>query len=528
MNIIVLLIIMSLIYVNTVRKKEFNLLINKCDINISRNALDSAETILKQIIPFASTRNDYKRIIKRSFILSNKTGESDFFLNASERAFNEYQNDNDLLSIYLHALLQMQRYEDAFTVMENNSKREIPESLSTAIYSSIYKKTRNPDILENIDNKEIVSLLKGANDSDLYEKLYQKSGKPIVLNNYLLSLLSDGYYGKSSEILRNSIYADDNSRELSALVYYDNKEYAKSGYILSDIYEKRDADVTDTGILMLLADTYIYTDEYGKAEEIYKIVIFKEKNFSWIPYVNTDWINLRKNEVSFNTEEAMKLFPLEKELVFLSILKNDYINILNSNDNAVSAEYSQDYRKNQDGYIYEFWNYFNESKMTEEFEIFFAKELYRMKRFNDLSILINKKSNSGKNWALFFSAVTGFSEKNYTDSLQNFTKYHEQTGKWQALFNMGIIYLINNDYNNAIESFTDILKYPAGTKYAEIISEDDLSDIFLMIALSYLYTDNLRESELFLDKAVKAGNRSLTAIYMQNYYKSKIVDEHLY
>jgi len=505
LNLIVLSGIVALIYHNTVQKKHFNLSLNRCDLNISRDAYDTAETILQNIFPYAVSKSDYMRILKRADIIADKTDNYQNFTLFSERAFNKFKKDSDFFSIYIYSLIKNSNFTKAISLIDNN-KLAIPETLSYVIYAIKYKYDKNQDILLLIKNDDIRNIIKGDTDLALYEQMYNKFEKPLVLNNYLLSILLTGDYKKAAAVLDKSIYRNQIDNELSGLIYYDNKNFSKARDQFYKLYERVEKEIADAGILMLLADTLIQTGSYKEAYNIYDIIILNDKNFSWIPYVNKDWINMVSGEKTFNTEEALNIFKNEKELAFLSLLKNQHYDI-------------REPRRNQDKYIAEFWDYYLENSMTDEFKIFFLKELYRMGRFDEIFLFTEKRDNIDKEWAIFFNALTFFTKKEYNNALISFQQYFDLKGDWQGLYNVGIIHLLNLNYEYASNYFEVIIN--KFLKNDIFINNDDLTDIYLMLSLSLTMDGEYKKGEFYLNKTLETGSSSILSLYLQNYYKSK-------
>ncbi len=506
LNIIVLLAIVAVIYYNTLQKRQFNYSLNKCDLNIFRDAYDAAETILVNILPYAAAKSDYLRILKRANLIADKTGKYQNFVFISEKAFNKFKKNEAIFTLYIYSLIKNSDFTKAVSMVDNNKKLIMPESLSYVIYAMKYKQSKNPDILPLIKNNDVRKILEGNPDLTIYEQLYSKSEKPAVLNNYLLSVLLAGDYKKASDILDQSKYKYEIDNELSGLIFYDNKNFFKARDLFYKSYERKDKEIVDIGILMLLADTFIQTDSYKEAYDLYDIIIFNDKNFSWIPYVNKDWINMVLGKKSSHIEEALNIFHNEKELAFLSILKNQHYE-------------TKDTKKNQDKYISEFWEYYAENNMTDEFKIFFVKELYRMGRFDEISLFTKKLDNQDKEWALFFNALTSFSKKEYDNALILFQKYYEITGSWRGIYNIGIIQLLNSKYEYAANYFSNIIN--SALKNNIYINDNDLADIYLMLSLSLTMNGDYSKGEFYINKALLIGNNSIIAIYLQNYYKSK-------
>ncbi|MCL2295035.1 MAG: tetratricopeptide repeat protein [Spirochaetes bacterium] len=507
LNLIVFSSIVALIVHNTTQRRQFNQLLALCDINIARNAYDTAETTLRNALPFALTKMDYMRILKRANFIAKRTGNYQSFVFFSERAFNRFRRDEDIFTLHVYSLLKNGNFSRVFALITNNRRMTIPESFSYVIYAIKYKYTRNRDILYLIENDNIRSIIKGNMDMALYEQLYNLSGKPVVLNNYLLSILLTGDYKKALAVLENSVYKNQIDNELAGLIFYDNKNFSRARDFFYKLYKReREREIRDTGILLLLADTLIQTGSYNEAYELYAAIISNDRNFSWIPYVNKDWINMVTGARSFYTEAALNIFQNERELAFLSLLKDQHYG-------------SMEARRNQSRYIAEFWEFFAEGSMTEEFKIFFLRELYRMGRFTEIFLFTSRLDNIDRPWAIFFNALAYFSQREYDNALILFHQYYNLTGNWQGLYNIGIIEFLKLNFRQAATFFEAIVNKSLRNNVH--INNDDLADVYLMLSLALTMNRNYRQGEFFLNRALEIGRSSIISFFLQNYYRSR-------
>lgn len=517
-NFILLLSISAVLIINTIRKKDFNAAIAKADLLFSRNAYDISESLLRSILPFANSKEDYLRIIKRAEIIHTTGRGNKLFFNATENAYKKFKRDPSIITLYIFALINDEEYIKASKVYDKKGKAVIPESLIITLYSYLFKNNRDITLLENIENKTVVAILTGDKNNANYEYLYAISENPLILNNYLLSLLLSGNFDEAATLLSSNTEAANINQELEALIYYDNKKYSDASSILSVLLE-RNFNLTinsailgekdkneDIGILLLLADTFIYLNKYEEAKITYQAILENYPKFSWIPYVNLDWLK-QFIPIEYNyTAEAWKLFPSDKELLFLSILRDKENHVLHT--------------ENQDQYISGFWDYYNQGNMSRQLKIFFAKELYRMGRNEELEIFISKVENINTDWSLFFRSMFNASIKNYNDAIIGFRNYYNEYGNAEALYNSAIICIISKDYETAISYLSQVLKIIE-------ISDNSITgenEIYLMLSLSNLLLKNYTEGMVFLETAIKMGNRSIEARYMENYFESQITD----
>ena len=509
LNLIVLSLIIAVLNHNTAQRKQFNELIALCDLNISRNAYDTAESILQEILPFAVSRSQFLRILKRANMIAEITEDYQNLMLFSERAFKKFKNDRSILSIYIYSLIKNSNFTRAVTLIDNlideNKKLVIPESLAYVLYAIKYKHDRDPNILQLIKNNDVRSIIEGSTDSKLYEQVYNISEAPIVLNNYLLSILLTGDYRKAASVLDNSRYKNQIYSELAGLIYYDNKNFYKAKEQFYKLFDIREEEITDLGIVMLLADALMHTDNYQEAYNLYDIIISNNERFSWIPYVNKDWINMVSGNRSFFIEEALDIFQGARKLAFLSILKNQH--------------YEIDTVRNQDRYISEFWQFFAEESMTDEFKIFFVRELYRMGRFDEINIFTGKIDNIDREWAVFFNALTFFSRRENSNALQLFHKYYNITNDWRALYNMGIIELLNLNYETSANYFEIIVN--KFIKNNVEMTSYDLYDIYLMLSFSLTMIKDYTKGRFYLNKTFETGHSSIVSLFLQNYYKTR-------
>ncbi|MCL2791947.1 MAG: hypothetical protein FWD87_02550 [Spirochaetaceae bacterium] len=507
LNLIVLSLIIVALFHNTAQRRQFNDLLRQCDLNISRNAYDTAETILQNILPYAVSKRDYMRILKRANIIADRTDNYQNLMLFSERAHNRFRRDRDILTIYVYSLIKNRNFARIINLIDSNRTLAIPESFIYVMHAIKYKQDSDQDSLRAIKNDDIRNIIKGSTDLTLYEQMYNRSGKPVVLTNYLLTILLTGDYKKAASVLDNSIYRNQINTELSGLIYYDNQEFRKAKDLFDRLFIREETEITDPGLIMLLADTLIHTGNYQDAYDLYNIVISSHERFSWVPYVNKDWINMVSGKRTFYTEEAINIFQNERKLPFLAILKNQPYETIGETT------------RNQDRYIAEFWEYFAEDNMTEEFKIFFLRELFRMGRFNDVFIFTGKRNNIDREWAIFFNALTSFSTKDHDNALQLFHRYYSLAGDWRGLYNMGIIELLSQNHQYAANYFEIIVnRY---VRNGADISSEDLGDIFLMLSFSLTMTGDRRRGQFFLNRTMETGHSSILSQFLQNYYRTR-------
>jgi hypothetical protein len=59
---------------------------------------------------------------------------------------------------------------------------------------------------------------------------------------------------------------------------------------------------------------------------------------------------------------------------------------------------------NRQNIVAEYWKLYNDNLMSEKARIIFAKELYRMKNFQDLKFFLEKESvNGNPDWLIYFT-----------------------------------------------------------------------------------------------------------------------------
>lgn len=519
-NFILLLSISAVLILNTIRKKDFNTIIAKADLSLSRNAYDTSESLLRSVLPFANSKEDYLRIIKRAEIIRTKSRNNNLFHDATEKAYEKFKRDSSIITLYIFALINDEEYTKASEIYNDRGKAVIPETFVITLYSYLFKNNQDITLLENIENKTITAILAGDKNNANYEYLYSISENPLILNNYLLSLLLSGNFDKVATLLNSDKEAANINQELVALIYYDNKEYSDASAILSALWERNfnlprvgeKNKNEDTGLLLLLADTFMYLKKYEKAKIAYQTVLKKYPQFSWIPYVNLDWLQQFIPLEHNYTADALELFPTDKELLFLSILKD--------------KENHDLYTENQDQYISRFWDYYNQGNMSRQLKIFFAKELYRMGRNEELDIFLSKIENRDTGWSLFFQSMLNASIKNYNDAITGFRNYYNEYRSAEALYNSAIISIINKDYETAVSYLSQVLKIIESSENNNItfLNMTEEGEVYLMLSLSNFLLKNYNEGMIFLETAIKKGNRSIEARYLESYYKSQMGD----
>lgn len=506
LNIILVLLISALLIYNTRKQLEINKSIDEIDLTISRDAYTSAESLIKKTISTVSSKSDFMRLVKRACSVSAKTGRYDLAVELSGKALDKYKNEEKLLYIHLYSLLMNRDYKTAYSYINGNSAEIIPEALIISIVSRLHDK----EAVAHVSDKKISAILDGSRNAEEYSYLYEYSKVHSVLNNYLLSLMAEGQYSRAYSLIQKENNINKIKNELAGLICYDNKEYEKSGKHFLEIIDRFDNFHEDPGLLLLLADTYMHRGDYEEAGKIYDIVIYEDNDYSWIPYVNLDWIDEKSGLSSCRTENAIDIFD-DKELLRIHLLnqiqKSSYLKTNNT-------------PANRQNIVAEYWKLYNDNLMSEKARIIFAKELYRMKNFQDLKIFLEKESlNGASDWLIFYKALANFNLKNYENALSMFLEYQRKTGNWHGLYNAAIIHMVQKEYRNAAELFSRLL--------SDIHARQAiLSDIYLMLSIILYYEEDYAKSESYLQKSTRTGNRSIAAQYLKHYYDTKTVEAH--
>jgi len=93
-------------------------------------------------------------------------------------------------------------------------------------------------------------------------------------------------------------------------------------------------------------------------------------------------------------------------------------------------------------------------------------KMFENGKFNNLDNFLQIEKNN-YSWVLFFKAIVACSQEDYNKSIDLLQSAYVLEGKWEYLYNMGVLFEYTNQYQNAIQYYQNAENLLDNTMYLE-------------------------------------------------------------
>ena len=442
-----------LIFFNNYNDKKFVNILRNVDTLILDNSFIKAEELLITAIENVNSPLDYKILLKRTYQLQNLI----MLTEISEKAYQKYPKDEQILEIYIYSLLKSRNIDNAQNVINNLQKLVLSENLilETTIKSGVY--TSDDNIFYQGLNENNISV---------FNKLYQiTKNKNFLINSVLLNLENGNY--QQAEIIVSDIDTETvENKQLLLLTKYENGKYKE----VLDLLMVYDFGYSPEEIFLIRVDIGIKMELYE--EVLINITEFIRfyPDYSVLPYINLIYL------------DTFLIIPILKDYIKLGIQyypDNRALNLILiehyilSKNETIAIDLVKKYLKyniediefeiilkqlngtaNPEKFINNIYELVNITSDNSKNSRYLAWSLFENRNFIKLEdFLLTKENNFDNSWNYFFKALLSVTKDDYSLSLKHFHSAFSLEGNWETLFNMGILSEYMNDYTKAIEFY---------------------------------------------------------------------------
>jgi len=524
-NILVVLIIASLFYLNTENKNIFNKQILEIDRSINNENFTEAGKIIRISSERANTKTMALMIMKRGFEVSENISEYKLLFDLSEYFYNSFKRDKRIRSVYLYSLLKTGRIDEFFNIFSISKKNDSFNSdLLLEGYSKYLASNKDleidPAITDKYSEQEVLfSILQNPEDSENYLKAYNAGNSRKLLDNLILLNLKKGRRVRALEFTVKRGIQD----YLSALVFLDNGRFHTSRSILTEISDN------SIELTLIRGDLEMYMNRDERSRIIYKTIMESDPLFSPVPLINLIWLDYEKQgTIDIDLfAELLKNYPESRynNILFYLNLKKETGNLP---DSIISEEYNDldEYlvtgNNNNSRLLNLLWSIYNNSVYSADYKDYFAFYLYKNRFFRDLKILLEKNEYRNSSHYYFFNFLLDILDNNFSDAEKMLKKYMEMHYNFEIIYDLALINIYYEDYSSALEYFNMIT---GNDSFMHNISKKRLSDIYFKTAYSHYKKKNYHISYKLLNRSISLDRGNIKPQFLLKYIKSKIVEQ---
>lgn len=445
--------LVSLYLKNKELEKTFVNLIEEIDTFILSGYFAHAEELIYTAGKSANSPLKYKRLLKRAVEISSFT----ILALISETAYQEYPKDDQILSVYIFALLRNGRSDDAAAVLMDTDNRQVPGSL--AIETNI--NTGNYDNTENILYKGVYN-----KNASLFIKLYELTNNRKFLIDAVLVYLENGDYKLADTILEGIVSDHLEYRKLQFLIKYDSGKLDSALKMLDLL----DLGFTIQEIQLLRIDIKIREGLYEEALITINEFLEIYPDYSWIPYYNLIWLNsIQINpDIENIVNKSIKAYPDNRRLLLIIInyyleknkdeeaivMIEKYI-INNKTDNELEIILRElKGASNPEYFVNTVRELVNQDPTNTDASRYLAWNIFENNDIPHLQQFLNQiEIGEPVGWIDFFKALISVEKGDYAKAAEQFESSYELEFQWESLYNLAVLSDYENHHQDAIEYY---------------------------------------------------------------------------
>jgi len=464
---IIVLLFFSILVLKSkeIKDKNFDLFVENIDSNWNKYSSLEIVDFLVSGEDLVNSSSDYKRLLKRIY----STGNWNYLSSLSEKAYLKYSKDEQIFAIYIQSLLLSNNPEKANNILLKDKNNIISDNfqLQAAIGS---------DIIISDDN--IFYKVLKEKSTTLFEKLFE-----ITLNEYFLIdagliYLEQGDYEKADYILSSLNNSNTDFKRLLLFTKYYNSKYKEVDKLLL----KYDFNFSIEELNLFRIDTSLKQNLYRHALELNLQFLNLYPNYSVNPYINLILLSyyIDVPDVISVINSSITLFKNDKNLLFIiakyleennrvessiSLLENYLLN--NTNDKEIEIILKElKGTENPENFINNVRNFVNLNPEDMNAAKYLSWKMFENGKFNNLDNFLQIEKNN-YSWVLFFKAIVACSQGDYNKSIDLLQSAYVLEGKWEYLYNLGVLFENTNQYQNAIQHYQNAENLLDNTMYLE-------------------------------------------------------------
>ena len=308
----------------SVRGERFHELVRAAEYKITSGNHADAVPELDAASSFASTRQDWLSLLGLLITVSESTGDHSTFAEVAMRAAKNLPGNEELWAIAAYGLLAAERHAEAYKLAERRlSSARYADLLAEAALrlsstGSVAERGTDSSGDRTVpDLAETLTALTERTDPGLLEQAGELSGEPRFHLDAAMIRAREGKIDEAYEVFSSRFPPEsvttlpDEFREAGALLAFDTGHTGAALRYLGfqEPTEGSDGPGTPRTLpveerhLLLAGDIYLDMNAAEPAAAVYRRLLIRNPEYSWIPYMNSAYIE----RVSGKIREAERL-----------------------------------------------------------------------------------------------------------------------------------------------------------------------------------------------------------------------------
>jgi tetratricopeptide (TPR) repeat protein len=503
--------------------EKFNEYLSKVDRMIKGEGYSSAVSNLKRASSHAKTGVNWLSIIKRAYIISEKTNNPSYYYDYTEKAFNIYPGNEDIRAFQVYSLLRQKYFKEASEL--SNAIRS-PNYLNLKIEAVLTAEFSSETIADPYSY--ILKLLSDAEDPEIFKKIGTITGNDKVLFDAAVLYMKYGETKKAYNMAK-SITGSWVNDEAIGMIAIDSGEY---NHALTRFLNHNHQDIKNHNekwaIQLILADLYQVISNLEISRSFYERSLEINPAGSWNQYAN--YSRLLKESGRFRQsldllQQGISVFPGNEKELIISMVNNQFDKNRSTTERYLKSfldTHPDDPEANllyidhfpiqttPEKYGARIWELYNKNPSNRKIAEFLLWYLLGVGDLEGTNLVLDRfDRDSGRSyWTVFYRALSLSMAKGFIEAEKLLYESISMRETWFSSYNLAVIQLFLGKYQDVLGNL-DRAEYLLNRSNTN--DEKYLSSIKTKYASAFIGLNQMDNARIQLEEALALDHENLEA-----------------
>jgi len=503
--------------------EKFNEYLITVDRMVKGEGYSSAITNLKKASSYSRSSTNWLSIIKRAYLLSEKTGDKSLFTKYTDKAFDIYPGNEDIRAFQVYSLLQQSLYEEASKLAESITE---PYYNNLKIEAALSAEFSSETIADPFSY--ILNLLSTSEDPLLFERIGAITGNDKFLFDAAILYMKYGEV-KTAYSLAHKITGSWVNDEAIGMIALDAREYNQA---LTRFLNHNHQDVQNHNekwaIQLIIADLHQLLGNYSDSGSFYDRSLEINDSGSWNQYAN--YSRLLKENGRFRQsmdflQMGISIFPENEKELIIAMVNTQFERNRSTTERYLKSfldAHPDDPEANllyidhfpiqttPEKYGARIWELYNKNPSNRKIAEFLLWYLLGVGDLEGTTLVLDRfDRDSGRSyWTVFYRGLSLSMSKYFNEAEVLLQESVEMRETWYTYYNLAVIQLFLSKYQNVL---TNLERAEYLITRSNTLDNVHLSNIKTKYASAYIGINQIDNARVELEEALRLNNENLEA-----------------
>jgi len=491
----------------------------------------SAAAKLKKAVSSAQGSTNWLSIIKRAYIISEKTANFSLFDKYVKKAFKIYPGNEDIRALQVYSLIKKNNHEKA---------DELAKALTTSFYTNLKIEAAlgaefsSETIADPFSY--LLNLLSKSDDPAFFNKIGNITGNDKIIFDAAVLFMKEGETKKAFDI-SSRLKGDWLNDEAIGMISIDSQEY---NHALTRFLNHNKIDINNHNqkwaIQLIIADLYHILGSYNESSDFYNKSIKINPNGAWNQYANYSRLLIQTGRYRHSMDimqEGIALFPTKRKELIIAMVNNQFDKNRSTTERYLKSfldDFPDDPEANllyidhfpiqttPEKYGARIWELYNKNPSNRKIAEFLIWYLLGVGDLEGTELVLDRfDRDSGRSyWTIFYRALGLSMDKGFIEAENLLQESLKMKKSWYSYYNLAVIQIYLRKFQEALNNLNQAEIFLLRSNN---IDNNYLSNIKTKTARSYFYLNENDKAKIELEKALKLNYENLEATLLSRELK---------